>query len=133
MLRHGDGGDHLAPQRRRQVPLLQLVAAVPVQGRGGHVGLHGDGHRHAGAAHPPEFLAEDHRVGVIRALAAVGRGVLQAEQPGRAEGLEDVVRGENPGCLPFLDVRHDLAREYAPHRMAERLVLGGKDNFPPWC
>ncbi len=125
-LGHRDRGDQFAAQRRGQVALLQLLAAVAVQRRCGHVVLHGDRHRDAGAAHPAEFLAEDHRVGVVRALAAVGRAVLQAQQPGGAERLEQLVRGEDTGLFPLVGVRGDLALQHAPCRLPERLVVCGE-------
>ena len=121
-----DRGNKLAAQRRGQVALLQLLAAVVVQRGRGHVVLHGDRHRDPGAAHPAEFLAEDHRVGVVRALAAVGGVVLQAEQAGGAERLEQLVRGEDAGLFPLVGMRGDLTLQHAPGCLAERLVVCGE-------
>ena len=54
-----DGGHDLAPDGRREIPLLQLVRAVAGQRRRRHRHLDGHGHRDAAAADPAHLLAGD--------------------------------------------------------------------------
>ena len=112
--------------RRDQELLLQLLAAVAVQRRRGHVALHGDGHRHAAAGDAADLLAEHDGEGVVGALAAVGRVVLDAEQAGGAEHREELVGREPPRGLPLVDVGVDLPVHDVADGLAEEVVLLGE-------
>ena len=131
-LGHRDRADHLAPDRRDEVALLQLLGAEAVQRRGRHVGLHGDRHAHAGGVAAPDLLGEHHREQVVRAPAAVRGVVLEAQEAEVAELREQLVRRHPPVALPPVDVRVDLPLDERPHRLAERLVLlGERDHLRP--
>jgi hypothetical protein len=53
-------------------------------------------------------LGHGHRVGVVEAGAAVFLRLGQAQQAQLTQPLEDLVRGEDLGGFPFVDVRVDL-------------------------
>ena len=130
----GDGRDHLAPDGRREVGLLELGRPVARQGGRRHGHLHRDGHRHPAAADPSELLPGDHGEGVVRRHAAVGLLVLEAEQAESGQLREELVGGEGAGGLPLVDVRLYLALEHVTQRLAEELVLVGlchRSTVPP--
>ena len=75
----GHGGNHLAAHGRREIALLQLRRAKARKRRRGHVGVHGDSHRHPATRNAAQLLAEDDGVPVIGTLAAVRRVVFEPE------------------------------------------------------
>lgn len=119
------------PQGRHEIVQLEFVRAVTGQRRGRHVGHHRDGHGERPEAHATELLAENDRVGVVRALAAVGRVVLEAEQTGGAEGLEDRMAREAVSPFPLLQVREHLALEHPTYAASKDVVLLGEAHAPP--
>ncbi|MET4776863.1 hypothetical protein ABIA28_009077 [Bradyrhizobium elkanii] len=88
-----------------------LVGAEPRQRRRRHVGLHPDRHRHAAAGDRPELLGHHQRVGIIQSLTAELDRLVEAEETEIAELLEQLMRREDIGLLPFVDMRVDLGRD----------------------
>jgi hypothetical protein len=50
-----------------------------------------------------EFFRHRQRPGIVEALAAIFDRLVEAEQAEIAQLFEQVMRGENPGLLPFVD------------------------------
>ena len=95
----------IAGDRGRQKFAAHLVGAEPRQRRRRHVGLHPDRHRHAAAGDGAELFRHHQRVGVIEPLAAECYRLVQAEKAEIAELLEQLMRREDVGLLPFVDMR----------------------------
>src|SRR6476659_3725786 len=88
-----------------------------------HIGMDGDAHRDAGGVGLAQLFAEDDRIPEVQPLPAVLFGIGQAEHAEVAHLLEELVRREDTGFLPLLDVWVDLFLDEAPHRLAEHLML----------
>ncbi len=107
-LRDAQASDIIAGDRRRQELTAQLVAPVAGQCRRRHVGLNADGHRHRTAMDVAEFLGHHQGVGVVEPHAAEFGGLVDAEQAGAAQLLEDLVGWEDAVLFPLVDVRIDV-------------------------
>jgi hypothetical protein len=68
-------------------------------------------------------LGQRHRVRVVEAGAAVGLGLVEAQQAEVAELLEDLVRGKGLGRLPLVDVRIDLLVDEAAQGLLDLEVF----------
>jgi len=93
--------------RRQKLP-PQFVGAEARQRRGGHVGLHANGHRHAAAIDVAERLGKGQLVAVVESHAAIFLRLVDAEKSGIAEFLEQLVGGKYFGRFPFVDMGIDL-------------------------
>ena len=125
-LRDRNGGHHLACDRGSQVLLPQLIAAVPVQRGGGHVGLHRDRHCHAERCATAQLLAEDHLVGGVGPATAPPLVVGESEQAQLAHLGEQFPCGKAPGFLPRIGVGVDLLAHELPDSVPEHLVVLGE-------
>ncbi len=76
--------------------------------RGGHVGLHTDGHRNGAATDVRKALGHRGRVGIIQSHAAVFEWLVDPKQAELAHFSEHLMGGEDLGLLPFIDMRVDL-------------------------
>jgi hypothetical protein len=121
-----DAADHVAGDGRGEEFAFQRLRAEARQGRGAHVGLHADGHRHAAAGAVAECLGHHHRVGEVEFLAAVLSRILEAEQAQVAELLEHLVRGELLGGLPRGDMRIEFLSHETADGVGELAVFGGE-------
>ena len=63
---------------------------------------------------------------MVGTLAAVGGGVLQAEEARGAEQGEEVVCRELPGLLPLVHVGVDARVDEGSHGLAEGVVIIGE-------
>src|SRR6185312_7228501 len=126
-----EAGDIVAGDARPQELLAQLVRAVARQGRRRHVGMDADRHGDGRAAAGAERLAERHLVGIVEALAAEPLGLVDAEEALAAHLLEQLMRRENAGLLPFVDMRVDLGLAEAGDRAHELPMLLAIDHRPP--
>ena len=128
-LRDPDAGDRVARNRGCKKLAPHLVRAEPRQRRRRHVGLHPDRHRHAAACDGAEFFGHHQRVAVIEPLAAELDRLVEAEKAEIAELLEQLMRGEDVGLLPFVDKRIDLGRDEFLQGAAGFVVVGGEEHF----
>ena len=77
----------------------------------------------AGAPGLVQFLADDHGVGRVAAVAADLLGEADAEQAGLGGCAVQVAR-QFAGPLPLVDVRQDLAFGEGAHRLSQLLAFG---------
>jgi hypothetical protein len=94
-----------------------------MQGRGGHVGVHGDAHAHAGVVAAADLVEHDRRVAPVEAGAAPLRIVLQAEHSERAHLLVERLV-EVPHLVELARARDELLLHELPHGLPEQAVLG---------
>src|SRR3989475_12644169 len=125
-LGHRDRAELLAAADRRQVFLLQRLAARPVEVGRGHVRVDADGHRERARARPRALLVQDRRREQVGAGAAVLLVVLDSQEAALAPAPPDGLR-DAAGGLPRLDVRHHLPLDEGAHRRAEHVVMLGED------
>jgi hypothetical protein len=128
-----EAGHVVAGDRRGEELLAQVVAAVAGEGGCRHVGLHADRHRHRAAIDVAQLLGHHHGVGVVEAHAAVFRGLVDAEQAGVAQLLEDFVRREDAVLLPLVDVRIDVLVDDGAQGAADLGVFRGELHRRPLC
>src|SRR6266849_3795878 len=121
-----DRAELLAPADRRQILLLQRLAARPVEVGRGHVRVDADGHRERAGPRPRALLVQDRRGEQISAGAAVLLVVLDAQEAQLAHARPDRLRNAT-GRFPRLDVRHDLPLDEGAHRRAEHLMVLAED------
>jgi hypothetical protein len=80
-----------------------------------------------------QLLGHHHGVGIVEAHAAVFRGLVDAQQTGIAQLLEDLVGGEDAVLFPFVDVRVDVLVDDGAQRAADLGVFRGElHRRPPW-
>src|SRR5690348_3721309 len=73
-----------------------------------HVGMDADCHGDGRAAASAQRLAERHLIGIVEALAAEPLGLVDAEEALAAHLLEELMRREDAGLLPLVDIGVDL-------------------------
>ena len=106
-----------------------FIRAEPRQRGRRHVGLHPDRHRHAAAGDGAELFGHHQRVGVIEPLAAEFDRLVEAEKAEIAELLEQLMRGEDVGLLPFVDEGIDFGGDEFLQDAAGFVVVGGEEHF----
>ena len=106
-----------------------FVGAEPRQRRRRHVGLHPDRHRHAAACDGAELFGHHQRVAVIEPLAAEFGRLVEAEKAEIAELLEQLMRREDVGLLPFVDEGIDFGRDEFLQDAAGFVVVGGEEHL----
>ena len=73
-----------------------------------------------------QLLRHHHGVGIIEPHAAELDRLVDAEQAGGAELLEDLVGREDAVLLPLVDVRIDVLVDDRPQRAADLVVFLGE-------
>ena len=106
-----------------------FIRPEPRQRRRRHIGLHPNRHRHAAACDGAEFFGHHQRVGVVEPLAAEFGRLVEAEEAGIAELLEQLVGGEDVVLLPFIDEWIDFCGDELLQDAAGFVVVGGKEHF----
>ena len=76
-----------------------------------------------------EFLRHHQRIAVIEPLAAELDGLVEAEKAEIAELLEQLMRGELLGLLPFIDEGIDFGRDEFLQGVAGVVVVCGEEHF----
>ena len=76
-----------------------------------------------------ELFRHHQRIAVIQPLAAELDGLVEAEKAEVAELLEQLVRGELFGLLPFIDEGIDFGRDELLQRVAGVFVVCGEEHF----
>ena len=73
-----------------------------------------------------QLLSHHHGVGIVEPHAAVFDWLVDAEQAGIAQLLEDLVGGKDAVLLPLVDVRIDVLVDDRPQGAADLVVLLGE-------
>ena len=128
--------DLLPLNDRDEIFLSLLLGADNVDRRGGHVGLHHEGHVHAAALGARQLLAENHLVEVVARGSAHILRVGDAQEAHLPCSFEDPVR-EVFLLLPLLRMRGQFLLHEGSHGLPKNLVLFLEPRalhvrFPPW-
>ncbi len=73
-----------------------------------------------------QLLRHHHGVGVVEPHAAVFDRLVDAQQPGAAQFLEDLVRGEDAVFFPLVDMGIDVPVDDGAQRAADLVVFLGE-------
>src|SRR5579883_47615 len=123
-----EAGDIVAADAWFQKFIAELIGAVLGERRRRHVRLHADRHGDGPAARSAERLAEGDLVGIIETEPAELLGLVDPEEALIAHLLEDLMRREDAGLLPFIDERVDLRLAEFGDRAHELAMLFGIDR-----